>query len=174
MYRLRTCSKHAPPMDSISRIRFRPLAGAPRSVSSDCNLVGFRAGDYEKEKLVVGADGRWWYRTDNSRKWRGQPVQRRQDFASTLDRVWKQFPVAALVNQAVVRLGSLSSDRGNDTMSVQNTLVKVHVNRWGKVITQTSKSNFMASLILYRPVFYPGRSADMTFGIPPQKNLFFL
>lgn len=44
-------SKHAP-IYLISRIRFRPLAGAPRSVSSDCNLVGFRAGDFEKEKLV--------------------------------------------------------------------------------------------------------------------------
>lgn len=50
----------------------------------------------------------------------------------TLHQPWT---VTALVNQAVVRLGSLSSDRGNDTMSVQNTtLVKVHVNRRGKVI----------------------------------------
>lgn len=52
---------NTPPMDLISRIRFRPLAGAPRSVSSDCNLVGFQSrwlweGDARFRRLMGGDD----------------------------------------------------------------------------------------------------------------------
>lgn len=52
---------NTPPMDLISRIRFRPLAGAPRSVSSDCNLVGFQSrwlweGDARCRRLMGGDD----------------------------------------------------------------------------------------------------------------------